>query len=77
MAPNESDNTAIDKIIFLLFSNAVTLFVILIPKAKSPVVIPNANTSIYLVTEEIRFPPIPPPPFICSVEGWSEELFSL
>ena len=69
MAPNESDNTAIDKIIFLLFSNAVTLFVILIPKAKSPVVIPNANTSIYLVTEEIRFPPIPPPPFICSVEG--------
>ena len=77
MAPNDNDNTAIDKIVFLLFTNAVTLFEILILKAKSPVVIPNANTSIHSVTEEIRFPPIPPPPFICSVEGWSEELFSL
>jgi hypothetical protein len=47
MAPNDNDNTAIDKIIFLLFTNAVTLFEILILKAKSPVVIPNANTSIH------------------------------
>ena len=77
MAPTDSDDAAIDKIIFLLFTNAVTLFEILILKAKSPVVIHNANTPIHSVTEDVRFPPIPPPPFICSSEGLSEEIFSL
>jgi len=47
MAPNDSDNTAIDKIIFLLFTNAVTLFEILILKSKSPMIIPNSNTPIH------------------------------